>query len=130
MYISLTHAVYQEKWKTSVLLFFKSKLLWKLSFDGKSLTRLQRKSEKTLVEWFWLAQVRTCIRFQSLVLKTFPSPGYFCSMGEIVLLWHFLVNLAAAQSQCFMVIGRDGGLSGLFANKSRKYLPGRSWYKI
>ena len=44
----------------SVLILFKSKLLWKLSFDDENLTKLRRKSEKTLVKWFWqvLVQVR------------------------------------------------------------------------
>ena len=60
MCICLTLSVHQKKWKISVLLLFKSKLIWKLSFDDNSLTKLRRKSEKTLVEWFWriLARVR------------------------------------------------------------------------
>ena len=53
MYISLTRSVYQKKWKISVLLLFKSKLLWKLKFDDENLTKLWRESEKTLVKWFW-----------------------------------------------------------------------------
>ena len=53
---------------------FKSQLLWKLSFDDKSLTKLQRESEKTLVEWFWQVLVplrlATWIWFQSLYVTT------------------------------------------------------------
>ena len=35
-------------------------MLWKLSFDDESLTKLRGESEKTLMEWFWrvLARVR------------------------------------------------------------------------
>ena len=49
-----------EEMKISVLLLFKSELLQKLSFDDKSLTKLRRKSENTLIELFWwvLARVR------------------------------------------------------------------------
>ena len=47
MYISLTLSVYQKKWKISVLILFKSKSLWKVSFDDESLTKLWHKSEKT-----------------------------------------------------------------------------------
>ena len=42
----LTLSVYQKKWKISALLLFKSKLLWKLSFDDKSFTKLWCESEK------------------------------------------------------------------------------------
>ena len=44
--IFLTLSVYQKKWKISVLLLFKSKLLWKLSFDEES-TKLRCDSKKT-----------------------------------------------------------------------------------
>ena len=63
---------------------------------------------------------------QQRVLKTFPGPDYLHSKDGVVWLWHFLVNshiygalfyLATAQSQCFMVIGRDGGL-GKFVRKT------------
>ena len=56
------------------------------------------------------------------VLKRFPGPDYLRSEEGVVWLWHILVNLhingspfylAAAQSQCFMVIWRDGGLRNL-----------------
>ena len=40
------------------MLLFKGKLLRKLSFDDESFTKLRRKSEKTVVEWFWRVPAR------------------------------------------------------------------------
>ena len=56
------------------------------------------------------------------MLKTFPSSGDLCSENGVVRLWHFLVNLhifsspfylPMTQCQCFLAIGRDGGLTAL-----------------
>ena len=93
IFLSLALSVDQKKWKISVLLSFKSKLLWKLSFDDKSLTIIRRESEKTLVEWFWrvlgrlrLADSRQTSKLVSLCDKnlgvsidssSFSVMGYF-----------------------------------------------------
>ena len=78
MYNSLTLFVYQKKWKISVLLLFKSKLLWKLKFDDESLTKLWRESEKTLVEWFWrvLAESRWIWKHRPEKKKKGGGGGY------------------------------------------------------
>lgn len=60
---------------------------------------------------------------QQRVLKTCLGTGYLRSEDEAVWVWHVLVNLlicgflfdsATAQSQCFMAIARDNGLSTLY----------------
>ena len=64
MYISLTISAYQKKWKIGVLLLFKSKLFWKLSFDDHCFTKIRREFGKSLVERFWWVLVR--VRFAGL----------------------------------------------------------------
>ena len=63
--------------------------------------------------------------FQQRVLKRFPGPGYLFSKDGVAWMWHFFVNmhmcgtpyyLVTPQSQCFVVIERDCGLSTLCHN--------------
>ena len=59
---------------------------------------------------------------QQRVLKTFPGPGYLCSEGEVVWLWHPLIDLCIwlTISSCYVsnhlvlgLTGTDGCLSTL-----------------
>ena len=83
---------------------------------------------------------------QQRVLKMFPGLDYLCSEDGGVWLWHVFGNfhifsspfcLAMAQSQCLLVIERDGGLSYLchscrFACQQRvlKCFPGSSYIRL
>ena len=63
--------------------------------------------------------------YQQRVLKMFPGPGYLFSKDGVAWMWHFFVNmhmygspyyLVTPQSQCFVAIERDCGLSPLCHN--------------
>lgn len=70
-FIAHSQNIHWKAW--SLFLLLESKLLWKLSFDDKSPTKLWRQSEKAFVKWFWGVPIQfrfvdTHVGFQSLSL--------------------------------------------------------------
>ena len=82
---------YEKKWKISVFLFFKSKLLWKLSFDDESLRKLHCQSEKILVKWF--GQVPAWVRLAVSHWISKPEEQLMCLQALIFLLIPLFQNL-------------------------------------
>ena len=99
LYFFLTLSVYQKKWKISLLPLFKSKLLWKLSLDDESLTKLRRESEKTLVEWFWRVLARHHHHKTREIARQISKPVYY---------WATLIkSLSQMDTLCFFIIRKE-----------------------
>ena len=110
---------------------FKSQLLWKLSFDDKSLTKLQHESEKTLVEWFWQVLVplrlASCIWFQSLYVTT--AWNWHCKIlvrqegVQVCCLFQYLFWVLKEIPQKDLAICSKKPISIVGTTYSKKYFP-------
>ena len=73
MYICLS-----EELKDKCIAIIQKQIIMKISFGDEKLTKLQRESEKTLVEWFW----RVLVLVRLADSRQISNPEHFTLLNE------------------------------------------------